>query len=818
MRSYPNLLYNGKIFPSWIVYKFKDFLLEGSEIDTTNDICNITSHNKLELRKYQLFISKYMDYNSPYSGILLYHGTGVGKTATAIQVYNNLYNYSSQWNVIILLKAALKPGWNEEMGLWLNSTDKENRLQNIFMVSYDAPNSAELFEETLKRIDVTKKNLYIIDEVHNFIRNVYNNVLAQKPGRGQKIYDYLLKERRENTSTKMILITATPLINHPFELALLFNLLRPGSFPSKENEFNDYFITQNKKGAELEKSHIRPDRINMFQRRILGLVSYMEASNSSIFAKKNVRIYKINMPYYQTEIYKIYNDREKKIQATTRFSKKQSKIYKVYTRQACNFVFPDVNGIDSTKRPRPSSFKLSEKEAQDILKGKIDKIKTKKQQATFMDVEGYKKSLENYMTSFETYLHQVNNEDIKQKHTIKDDFNNILKEFNKDPSQNVSILINKLITSRKSSVLLKVLYECSPKYCSIMFYIMQSKGPVIVYSAYVLMEGIQIFKVYLSFFGFVNYNKNKINASNDYMRYAEYNGTVNKEDRNYNRTIYNTKDNCYGKDIKIMLVSPAGSEGITLMSVRQVHIIEPHWNEALIEQIIGRGVRYCSHKYLPLEERNVDIYRYMMTYNEKDKTSENINDNLTTDEYIYEYAINKQKIMDEFLNAMKEVAVDCELNKMNNSINNKNIKCFKFEESALLNNRILPAYNEDLKDDVLINSGTNAINTHLETTKVYKISAVIVKYIDDKDEKNYLNTEDSSNTNIETGVDTKIKKTVYSNSSDYWLNRDTDIVYDYKYKYMVGKLKKDNDGNYERTEKEDFIIDYIVPYTEVIKK
>lgn len=44
-----------------------------------------------------------------------------------------------------------------------------------------------------------------------------------------------------------------------------------------------------------------------------------------------------------------------------------------------------------------------------------------------------------------------------------------------------------------------MLYMCSPKFVTCIFNIFKSKGPVLVYSNYVAMEGLQIFKIYLDF-------------------------------------------------------------------------------------------------------------------------------------------------------------------------------------------------------------------------------------------------------------------------------------------------------------------------------
>ena len=55
------------------------------------------------------------------------------------------------------------------------------------------------------------------------------------------------------------------------------------------------------------------------------------------------------------------------------------------------------------------------------------------------------------------------------------------------------------------------------------------------------------------------------------------------------------EDNKNGEKIKIVLISRAGAEGLDLKCIRQIHIMEPWYNMNRIEQILGRGVRTCSH-------------------------------------------------------------------------------------------------------------------------------------------------------------------------------------------------------------------------------
>jgi len=64
-------------------------------------------------------------------------------------------------------------------------------------------------------------------------------------------------------------------------------------------------------------------------------------------------------------------------------------------------------------------------------------------------------------------------------------------------------------------------------------------------------------------------------------------------------------------ELRALLISSAGGEGLDLKGTRQIQVLDPHWNEEKIRQVIGRGVRYGSHEHLPEEQRNVHIERYL---------------------------------------------------------------------------------------------------------------------------------------------------------------------------------------------------------------
>jgi len=116
-----------------------------------------------------------------------------------------------------------------------------------------------------------------------------------------------------------------------------------------------------------------------------------------------------------------------------------------------------------------------------------------------------------------------------------------------------------------------------------------------------------------------------------------------------------TKDtNLYGDYVKVVLISMAGSEGVDLKFIRQVHILEPWFNRSRIEQIEGRAVRHNSHKLLPFKERNVQVFLYGSSV--RDETLE------TADMYVYRTAEFKAIQIGKITRLLKELSVDCFLN------------------------------------------------------------------------------------------------------------------------------------------------------------
>ena len=443
-----------------------------------------------------------------------------------------------------------------------------------------------------------------------------------------------------------------------------------------------------------------------------------------------------------------------------------------YTRQSCNFVFPAMGqGLNGENRPRPRNFKLSDR----IDKGELDIEEDKDEK--YYDVSDYLNQVEKFVNSYDSYLTTKLYSDKDKKYTIADDIKKIRENYN----YNLTEFYNK---EKQKSQLFEALYACSAKYLTIILNILRSPGPVLVYSNYVLMEGLQIFKMYLKYFGFSSFKD--MNTGTNGFRYIEYHGGIDKEERFKNVEQFNVNENKKGDVVKIIMISPAGAEGLSLKNTRQVHIVEPYWHEVRIKQMVGRAIRLCSHKDLPKNERVVEVFRYK-------SIRSTLNKKMSTDQLIESIARSKEGLLQSFEDAIKESAIDCELYKAHNLLVD-DYKCFKFEEKSLFDEQIGPSYKEDLIDDLRMNNGSNSTNSKIVRIKVIKIKAVKI-----------LSKDDSGN----------IK---YSQPKFYWYNPETYIVYDYDLKYPIGKVGVSDDHIPLKLSEDTYIIDKVIPIPHIDSK
>jgi superfamily II DNA or RNA helicase len=116
------------------------------------------------------------------------------------------------------------------------------------------------------------------------------------------------------------------------------------------------------------------------------------------------------------------------------------------------------------------------------------------------------------------------------------------------------------------------------------------------------------------------------------------------------------RENMNGSDIKIIIGTKRVAEGIDFSFIRQIHVLDFWWNMSRTEQIVGRGIRTCSHQLLPFEQQNCTVYLHICKYSDPLKE--------TLDGYYYRMKVeSKAELIAKVKNVIMESAMDCPLQK-----------------------------------------------------------------------------------------------------------------------------------------------------------
>ena len=142
-------------------------------------------------------------------GLVLAHGLGTGKTRTSIQVANHLGQPTD-----VVVPAALQDNYKKELNKWLGSQPSSFTVesqQGAANSGLKAPNAGTL----------------VVDEAH----------------RAREQSSKLLSALKQSQASKRLLLTASPVYNHPADLAPLVNLAANKQvLPENRTAFSDEFI------------------------------------------------------------------------------------------------------------------------------------------------------------------------------------------------------------------------------------------------------------------------------------------------------------------------------------------------------------------------------------------------------------------------------------------------------------------------------------------------------------------------------------------------------------------------------------------------
>jgi len=682
---------NRKEFPEWVEKTFKQYSICDKKESKKKD--------KFEFLPRQKFIRDYLSHDSPYRGLLLYHDLGTGKTCGAVAASENL---KDKRNIIVMLPASLKNNFKEK-GIKKCGDKKYKELdgnklieEKYTFISYNSSNVVKQIEN----LGSLNNKVIIVDEAHNLATMMVNGLKGMGK-QGLDVYNFLLNAK----NTKIIFLTGTPLVNTPFEIAVLFNILRgfleivvfriDNYTENNIDDFTNTLLNDERIG------YVELNRKNKSLIVILKLHSWdMEFEQTIRFIENTAKRYNFYANFDSTKKMTLFPETEEEFDSF--FIKDDVFINKdMFQRRIVGLTSYFKMTKETAKEfPEQLPEKIVEIEMsphQYELYAKAREVERKKEIQAAQQMK--KKSKEKISTLARVFSREFSNfvfpdeilrpfkkikffsaamEEKMKKEKPSVNNNEINKEeveFNKEAyEQDVREAIKKV--SDPTKPYLKAgsdgLSRYSPKMETILEEINKNeKGLILLYSAYRSVEGLEIFSKVLETNGYVNFNVDKkMDPKDDFKRFAFYSGKEIKT-RDIIVNNYTKQENKEGKLIKILLASSAAAEGLDLKNIRKVLIMEPYWHDVRIKQVIGRAVRKNSHDDLPPNDRNVQPIIYLSVFSD---TQQNISkEKYSTDQHILNVAKKKLSLNNKFLDAVKESAIDCMLNQCENRD-----KCYKF--------------------------------------------------------------------------------------------------------------------------------------------
>jgi hypothetical protein len=538
------------------------------------------------LYPHQLFIERFISPITPYKGLILFHNTGSGKTFSSIAVCESHKHDMSKALIIVKGNTSYTNfkdqiiKWYKAIGYDLNEIKKYYEIKKYIS-----------FSNIIKRMtDQQLKNKFsnriiVIDEVHNLRsldfqeqniipsssqtiinRHSQNKQEKQEDFKNHLVYNQIWRLLHTIDNSKVLLLTATPMIDKAEEIYSLINLLL-----EKNNQLSG--------ALSLEK----------LEKAIRGRVSYLKSDEEMAEVKEEGKL------VAGCDI-KVIPSMMKGIQLYT--------YRKIDTKNVTDHVYRN-SVYCSLMTLTDGSY-------------------------------GAK--------AFETNI--VKKRDIHGKPVFV------------------------FCDTQKKNITRKTLCSLSCKYAKMIEIIESSKDELVfVFCEEVRGSGVIMIGCVLEALGYTPYNGEEISQLDKRPRYTIYTGDPsvcpNPEERLYG---FRSKINKYGDYIKILIGSRVSGEGISLVNIRQVHIITPHWNISTVIQAIGRAVRRDSHHMLKESERQIKIYRHVAIADDP-KIINDVHDikNLYTpkisiDMYKYKISEEKENLIKKVEQKMRDDAVDYHLN------------------------------------------------------------------------------------------------------------------------------------------------------------
>ena len=585
---------------------------------------------KFEKSSFQYLMSHYLSYRTPYRSILLYYSVGVGKTCTAITIAESLlinHNSLDEPMIWVILPSAIEGGFKNQIFETIKLTDLSSitkqctgdtymKLANISK-DFDMKNVEKRIKKLIKSrytfftyegfanfIDTNyiskgknvSDKVIIVDEAHN-IRSSGNDKDENK-----RVYSALLEVCKDGVNNRLIFLTATPMYNEPKDIYNLFYLLLLND--KREDLYsNDKIFDIN--------NNINPSARDFISMMSSKYISYLRGRNPFNFA------FKLSPKSSGFDI----------LDKVMPFMENGNPIEKIDE----NWISNIDDGIITSQ--------LSQKQISYLETKKLNEL----EQNNFGSLQAMNIVYDNY----------IGGEGFNNFFVKSGDKEQLLVKYNSKYKNALSPSNDKL-----------GLY--SSKLLNIANIIKNTNGVIVIYSRFV-WSGVIPLAITLEHMGFSREGTDNIlmepeithNTTYKNIKYPKYcilsssdpeimgNTTINSL-----MTKINHPDNKDGSVVKAILITQVASEGLNFYNIREMHLIDAWFHFNRIDQIIGRGIRNCSHKNLPIEDRNVSVFLH---------ASINGYEKETADIHAYRIATGKlyqTKIIDEII---KNSSIDCSL-------------------------------------------------------------------------------------------------------------------------------------------------------------
>jgi len=629
---------------------------EYDDINTINDfeIQATNSCKGFEKSSFQYLIAHYLSYRTPYRSLLLYYSVGVGKTCTAITIAEGLlYTHSSsdEPTIWVILPGAIEAGFKRQifdtmkildfktisnqctgetyvklaqLNSSLNQKDVDKRIKKIIKSRYQFftyDGFANYIENNyIQKNKIVTDKLIIVDEAHNIRSNEDND------DEYKRVYNSLNYITDTGINNRLVLLTATPMYNQPSDIYELFYLLL-------KNDKREHLYDKSK--IFDKDNNLNPNAVKFISMMASTYISYLRGKNPFNFAFKlspKLSGYKIlDKVIPKTENGKDLPDSDK------------------------NWLEKIEDGIITSELGQKQIEYL---ESIEPIGDKIDVAKNNFSALQPMNI---------------VYENEIGKEGFNNIFIKMGDSEQLIVRYN-DKYKN-------MLSPDKDNI---GLY--SGKFLLLADIIKKTKGIILIYSRYIY-SGVIPIGIMLEHMGFSRLNTDNLLDKEIITHETKYEGIKNLKycilssanpEIMGNTTIdslmkvINNPLNQNGELVKVVLMTPVAGEGLNFMNIREIHLLESWYHFNRVDQIIGRGIRNCSHKNLPLEERNVTVFMHCGINGYNKETAD-----------VHAFRISARKLYQSYLvdEIIRNNAIDCSLFK---SINYFPKDLFKLGEIDLI--------------------------------------------------------------------------------------------------------------------------------------